>query len=201
MALGAHLARVAFAARFVGKEMRQAFQHVAQIAPLVKDHDHTRAEQQTCLAQVFEGKAHIEHVRGGESTGCPAEQDGFHLAPAGHAACQAQQQVAQTDPERHFIHARLDDISRHAEQLCAGRFLRAVLAVCLGAVLEDIRDIAQRLDVVDHGWLEEQTVGGGEGRFDARETALAFDRFEQGSFFTADISARSPAQLNVKIKP
>jgi hypothetical protein len=46
LALGAHLAGVALAARFVGEEAPQPQQHVAQVARVVEDGDHARAERQ-----------------------------------------------------------------------------------------------------------------------------------------------------------
>ena len=116
----------------------------------------------------------------GKGAGRAAKQDGLQRMPVAHAARQVVEQVAQGDAKRHFVQARAAHIARDAEQLGPGRFFRAELAVSGRPVVRIIRDIAQGLDVVDDGRLAEQAVRGGEGRLDAREAALAFDRLRTG---------------------
>jgi hypothetical protein len=58
----------------------------------------------------------------------------------------------------------------------------------------------QRFHVVDDGGLLEEAVGGGEGRFDAREAAFAFDGLEERGLFAANVSAGAQPHFNVKVK-
>ena len=81
LSLRAELARVAFAAALVGKEVRQPLQHVAHVRALVEDHDHARAERQAGRAQVLEGQHHVQMFLGGKGARGAAKQHRLKRAP------------------------------------------------------------------------------------------------------------------------
>ena len=68
------------------------------------------------------------------------------------------------------------------------------------SVADDGRDIRQGFHIIDQGRHIPQAIGGGVGRAGARFAAFAFDRLDQGSFFTADIGARAGMDMHVKVK-
>ena len=55
------------------------------------------------------------------------------------------------------------------------------------------------LRVVDRGGLAVQAEGGRERRLEARLALLAFERFEQRGFFTADVGTRAHGAVDVDI--
>ena len=65
---------------------------------------------------------------------------------------------------------------------------------------ENRRDISQRFDVVHQRGLAPQSMRRGIGWADARFTALALNRFNQGSFFAANVSAGSGMDMDVKVE-
>src|SRR5262245_40912441 len=106
--------------------------------------------------------------------------------------------MPQGHPERHLVEAGPVDLARYAEELGARRALRSHLTILSGAPFNDQRDIAECLDVVDDCWFAEQAVRGWERWLDARQTALAFDGFQQRGFFAANVSAGAQPHLNVE---
>jgi len=65
---------------------------------------------------------------------------------------------------------------------------------------DDVFHIAERLDVIDDGRAHPQTKDGRKiRRLDARIRALAFERFDEAGFLTADVSARAAMNVNLQI--
>src|SRR5436309_5154539 len=59
----------------------------------------------------------------------------------------------------------------------------------LGAAPDDVRHIAERLDVVDQRRAAVEALDGGEGGPEARVAALSLQRIEQSGLLTADVGA------------
>src|SRR5690348_6761189 len=103
--------------------------------------------------------------------------------------------MTERDAERHFVQTRPLNLARYTKQLRSRRFFCADFAVLVDSKCGDERDIAERLNVVDHCGFAEQTGRGGKGWFDARQAALAFDRFQERGFLAANIGAGAKAHF------
>ena len=68
-----------------------------------------------------------------------------------------------------------------------------------GPLLEDVRDAAERLDVVDDRRLGERAGDGRERRLVPRPAALAFERFEQARLFAADVRAGAAVDVALEL--
>src|SRR5690625_2565338 len=66
-------------------------------------------------------------------------------------------------------------------------FLRTDAGVPCRAAVDDQRHAGEGLHVVDCGWITPDARLSGEGRLDARVSALALDALHQAGLFTADI--------------
>ena len=69
----------------------------------------------------------------------------------------------------------------------------------LRTLLDDVGCIAQRLDIIDDGRASPVSIGYREWRTDTRDTALAFERFDQGRFLSADIGAGAHDDLDIEV--
>ena len=65
---------------------------------------------------------------------------------------------------------------------------------------DNLGNVDEGLDVVDHGWLAKQPALGRERRLIARLAAVTFDRIEKSGFFAANVGARAAADFDVKGK-
>src|SRR5215831_4920066 len=110
------------------------------------------------------------------------------------------EQRPQGDAGHDLIYAGTPDVSADRYQFCPSAFLSAPLAEPRRALAHDARHGAQSFDIIDHGWLAEQAMCGREWRLDPRETTLAFNRFEEGGFLTADVCAAATPDLDLKAK-
>ncbi len=90
----AQLAGVTFTAAFVGEEVRQPLQHIAQVGTLVEDHDGAGAEGQVRRAQVFKGQDHVQVFLSGKRACGAAHEHGLKFAPRFQSAGEIEQQMA-----------------------------------------------------------------------------------------------------------
>ena len=101
---------------------------------------------------------------------------------------------------RQFVQARLVDVAGEAEKFRAGTFFGADRFVPIGAAIDDVRDVRQRLDIVDDGRASERALDRGERRTISRIRALAFERFEQAGFLSADVRAGAAMREDVEVE-
>src|SRR6266571_5037550 len=80
-----------------------------------------------------------------------------------------------------------------AEQSRPGRLRGADGGERRAAVENDVRNVRQRLDVVDDGRFAEEAGMNGEWRLVARLAAITLDRIEDGRFLTADVRGAAAA--------
>ena len=67
-----------------------------------------------------------------------------------------------------------------------------------GAVVEDPRQVGERLDVVDHRRLQVEALGGREERrLEARHAAVALEALDEGGLLADDVGAGAPVQDDV----
>jgi hypothetical protein len=67
-------------------------------------------------------------------------------------------------------------------------------------VLDDARQVGERLDVVDDRGLAEEALDSGERGLDAGPPALALDGLEQAGLFAADVRARAAVHVAVDLE-
>src|SRR5215207_569402 len=115
--------------------------------------------------------------RSGKGPRCPTKQDSLQsflmCYTTGHL-----EHFTQRNPERHFVKTRLFNIARDAEHLGTRRFLSTDLTIFFSTFGNDQWHIAKSFNIVDDGWLTEQSVRSWEWRLDARKATFAFNGFK-----------------------
>ena len=175
-----HLRQIDHTGVFVADQQRAGTQRHAGLAERVKIH---RGILQAGRDDRAAGTAGLGQLEGCAVLSSPGV-DGDHFA--------------QGDAHRHFDQTGDIDIAQDGVDLGAGAAGRAELAVPVRAVAQDGRHIGQGFNIVDQGGFAPQTIGGRVGRAGARFTAFAFDRFDQGGFFTADIGAGAGVDVDIE---
>ena len=99
---------------------------------------------------------------------------------------------------RQFIQARALDPTAQTEDAKARALLGAELFVPGRALLDDVRHIADGLDVVDHGGLAIEAFDGREGRLKAWMAAIPFQRSQQRRLFAALVRASAAMDDDVQ---
>ena len=125
----------------------------------------------------------------------------FRARPPEDAARVLLEQHPQRRAERQLVVPGALHLAADREHLRAGRLLGADLLEPVGAVADDVRDVHQRLDVVDDGRRGVQTLDGRERRAQARLAAEALERAEQRRLLAADVRAGAAVQHDVEVVP
>src|SRR5690348_3306944 len=86
-------------------------------------------------------------------------------------------------------------MAAHAIELWARRAFGTHRFEPLWTALEDRRNAAECFDIVDDRRLRKSASDGRERRLVAWPAALAFERFEQSGFFSADIRPRPAVHI------
>src|SRR6185312_4737969 len=218
---GAFAARRALAARLVRVEAHDARGDGDEVGGLVHDDDAARAghgAQDLAAAHVevdagadlnrldaLVGHERVELHRDVELAGVErrhrraAGDDGLDLLAAGDAAADLVDHLAQRDAHRQLVDAGLVEVARHAEDARAARLGRAELGEPLPALLDDVRDVGDGLDVVDDGRLAPDALDRGERRLQARPAALALERVEERRLLAADVRAGAAVDGEVEL--
>ena len=124
--------------------------------------------------------------------------DGFEALVVLDAAADVVDDLAQGDAQRHFDQTGMLHIAGEGEGLGAFALFGAHAGEPFRAAQDDLRDVGIGFNVVVVGRLAPQTGDGREGRAGTRFAALAFDRGDQGGFFTAHERAGAQADFQVK---
>ena len=165
-------------------EVAGDFEHVAMGA---ENHEGTRRRH------VLESYAARELVHGQAASRRAAD-----LHRLGIAGAAVVEHLAHRDAERVFVDARRFDVTRDRQQLGAGRLLGAEAGEPGAAPDRDQRRLAEGLDVVHHRRLTAVARVDREGRANARDAALAFERLEQRRFLAADVGAGPEVDVDVE---
>ena len=112
--------------------------------------------------------------------------DRFQAPRVTHAARQFQQ-LGEGRAQGHFKITWIADMPAYGKTLGAATVAHAHAGKPQGAVADDGRDGGKRFRIVDGRGPPVETVGGGERRFEAGQSLLALQGFQQCRFFTADI--------------
>src|SRR5205823_4227892 len=107
-------------------------------------------------------------------------------------------ELPQRPPERHLVQARPLDVPRDAEELRAGRSVRARRRVLRAALAEDHRHVRECLHVVDRRWLAEESVRDRERRLVAGLGTIALDRLEERRLLARDVGTGAAPDLDVE---
>src|SRR5271156_4524385 len=148
------------------------------------EHDHAPgAEQRSRLAHLVEVHADVDFFGQQYRRRRPAGHDGFQLLPARNAAAYVIDHLLEVVTHGQFIDARLLYVPTQAEQARSAVAFRAELGVFRAANAKDVRHRRQRFGVVDNRGTAIEPDHGREGRADARDAALAFERLHQRRLF------------------
>ena len=193
--------RRALAARLVGEELRQPPRDEQRVGGLVEHHDRSRPEHG------LEVVLHVVHVGGlVEMLGHQprrrraARDEELHAAPAGHSPGEALDELAERRTELDLVVGGPLDVARHGEDARARRPADPEPGVPVAAAFDDGRDRGQRLDVVDHRRLGEETLHRRERRLDARHRPLALEARQQAGLVAGDVAARAAVEDHVEIE-
>src|SRR5215213_564029 len=104
-----------------------------------------------------------------------------------HASAELVDQFAHRDTRGRQLHAGIFYPSRYRVTAQTVAAIAAVALPPVRALLDDVADPPQRLDVVDQRRQPEQPDLEGIGRLVPRQAALALDAFQQRGFLAADI--------------
>ena len=89
-------------------------------------------------------------------------------------------------------------VARHREHAHALARLGAELGELGAAVVDDPRQVGERLDVVDDGGLQVEALGGGEERrLEARHAAVALEALDERGLLAHDVGAGAPVEHDV----
>ena len=90
-------------------------------------------------------------------------------------------------------------MAAEAEEARAAVALGADLGVFRGAHADDVGNGGDGLGVIDDGGAAVEADDGGEGRLDARDAALAFERFHQRRLFADFVGAGAGLRDDVEV--
>ena len=138
---------------------------------------------------VIHGRSHSSARSTGQDD--PPGTTAFSFLAVPNAAADFVDHPQEIEAHRQLVHAGLVHVTRQAEQARAAVLWRAEIGEPLPAVQNDRRDRAECLDVVEDGRGLPCAGNGRKRRPDSRNSALAFERFEQRRFFAALVRARA----------
>ena len=135
------------------------------------------------LRHLVEVEAYVDLVCGHDGAGRAAGDDGFELFAVLDAAGYFVDGFAERVAHGEFVDARALDVAADAEETSAAVALAAELGVGLAAHEQDVRGCGDGLGVIDDGGTAVEADDSREGRLDAGDAALAFERLHEGGLF------------------
>src|SRR5215217_4776823 len=198
--VGALPAGGALAAGLMGVELGEVQARPDHADVLGEDHHRGRAEQAAGAGDALEVHRGVQVVAGQHRGGAPPWGPGLEGLAVAHAAGRAHDDLAGGHAEGELEVPRVDDVAGDAEQLGAGRLLRAHGAEPVDALADDPGHGGDRLDVVDRGRGPVQALDGREGGAQLGLAALALERGQQGRLLAADVGPGAPVQDQVKVE-
>src|SRR5262249_44989724 len=103
-------------------------------------------------------------------------------------------------PHGNLKDAGLLDISADADEFHTDRAVLTLSFEPVGAASKNRRGEREGLDVVDDCGLVPEAVCSGKRWLVSRFGALAFDRFQQSAFFSADVAAGADEDFEIEIQ-
>ena len=109
-------------------------------------------------------------------------------------------QLAAGDAQRQLDADLLVDVPRDAVELRPVALGRADRLEPVGPALDDVRDAAERLDVVDDRRLAERPLDRRERRLDPRPAPLPFEALDQPGLLAADVRPGPPVAVDLQVE-
>ena len=156
---------------------------------LGQDDDRGRTDKAAVFFQRAEIERNIVHRCRQDATGRAARQIRVEGMSLGHAATELVDQFAHRDAGRRQLHAGILYPPRHRIAAQAVAVVTAVALPPVCAFFDDVAHPPQRLDIVDQRRQSEQPDLERVRRLVPRQSAFAFDAFQQRRFLAADIGA------------
>ena len=137
-------------------------------------------------------------VLGGEDGGRSTSRDErLELGSIAHSPGRFED-LAKRRSDRELVGAGPLDMSGDAVELGPGvALVGAESQIPVHSALDDVRHVAQRLDVVDHGGATEGADHRGEGGLDSWLAALALEGLEQSGLLTADVGPGAAVHVHL----
>ena len=198
---GTLAARGALPAGLVLVKVRQARDGVHDVRALVHD-DHRRGAQ-TGLRRLERVEIHehlLAHALGDQGHGRSAGDDRQQvIPPASHTAAVLLDQVLERDGHLFLHRARLVDVTRDAEELCARVVLATKRGEPIGAPSKDGGSDRDGLHVRDGRWAAVQADARGERGLEPGLALLPLQRLDERSLLSANVRAGSVVDVDVKV--
>ena len=196
----AFAARRALPTALVLIEVGDALREADRADALFEDGQAARAEHGARLLHVLEVERDVdlgaEQRRAARSAGDVA----LHLLGAAHAAGVVLDQLARGDAHGQLPQARALDVARDAPDLETAVLFAAQVREGLPAILDNPRDVGDRLDVVHDRRAVEQADGRRERRLIPRLAGLALERLDERHLLAADVRARAGVNVNLAVE-
>ncbi len=156
------------------------------------------AEPAARLLRRTEVDRHVEMLVHEKSGRGAARQERGQPAPGAHAAGVLLDDLARGGAHRQLpragaVHRTLDAVDLGAAVVAAGEAAEPV-----GAAIDDVRHVDQRLDIVDHARPPPQPGGLGMGRLVAGDRPVALQRVEQRRLLAADVAPGAGMKLELE---
>jgi hypothetical protein len=199
--LGTLATRGALAAGLVVVELAQTRDSADDVGGLVHDDDGGRAE--TGLRVLKGVKVHelvVADVLGEDGSGRAAGDDSLEVVPAADdAAAVLVDELAERDGHLLLDGGGVVDVARDTEELGTGVTLATERVEPTSTATDDGGGDSDGLDVGDGGRATEDTDGSREWGLQAGLAGLALERFDEGGLLTADVSAHTTVDVDVKV--
>src|SRR5690606_12757833 len=190
-------ARRALPARLVGVELDHPSYRRDDVDRVVDHDDGRRPEHAPRAGDALVIHRDVDLVRAQDRDRAAARDHRLELAPVANPSADVVDQLLQVETERELEVAAADDVAGDVEELGAGALLGPERTVPLGAVPDDVRDRADRLDVVDRGRHPEGADRGRERRLDPGLAPPALERVHEPCLLAADVGARAEMERHV----
>src|SRR5713226_3910145 len=198
--LRADAARYTLAAGFVAIEAHGVEGRVQHTSGVVADHDGAGAQHGAGFGESLEIEANVDH-RGGKVTGrWTGGRKGFELAATANAAGVIENDLAHGHAHRDFENARARDVTANADEFQATRAAGALCDKPVDPARENLRNVDERLDVVDNCWFLPEADLTRERRLVARLGAVPFNGFDERAFFATDVPAGADKNFEIVVE-
>ena len=192
-------ARRALTAGLIDREVEVELGDVDDAVRFVHDDKTTRTHDRANLCERLEVDRGVEELRRNDAAGRTASLSCLELVTAADAAADIEDDFLEGCSHRNFDKAGVVDLAGESKDLRALGRLGTNLVEPIGTLVDDDRNVCERLNIVDDGRAIPKTLDGRERRTGLGHAAVAFDRLEKSSLFAADECAGAEAKLDVEV--
>ena len=126
---------------------------------------------------------------------------GFQALTIGNTAAVfiAENEFFHADVHINFVHTRLVDIAAGTHEFGTRRTTYTNFCIVISTIINDGHNCCNGFYVVYHRWAIPQTFYRRKWRLNARVAPLAFQAFDEGCFFTTDISTTTTLYIYFEV--